>query len=237
MNADEIVSVAEGFLGVRENPPDSNDVLFNTHFYGREVSGPAYPWCVAFQWDVFRLAGASALFYGGGKTASCGALLRYAKAHGQWVTGPYERGDLVIFDFELDGDLDTDHVGLVTRVNDDGTLSTIEGNTGAGSDSNGGEVMRRTRPLRYVVGAYRPDYRKDEGGDEMTQEQFDAMMDAYLAELAQREPSAWSADARAWAEEKGLITGDERGNKQYKKFCTREELVTILRRYDGGETR
>ena len=39
-----------------------------------------------------------------------------------------------------------------------GTYSTIEGNTGNLSDDNGGAVMRRTRYLKNIVGACRPDY-------------------------------------------------------------------------------
>lgn len=32
-------------------PRSSNHVTFNTDFYGRSVSGPAYPWCCTFVWD------------------------------------------------------------------------------------------------------------------------------------------------------------------------------------------
>ena len=64
----------------------------------------------------------------------------------------------------------------------------------------------------------------------MTQQQFNAMMENYLCGLADREPSAWSAQARAWAEENGILTGDETGRKQYKSFLTREQLVVILQR-------
>ena len=64
--------------------------------------------------------------------------------------------------------------------------------------------------------------------EDMTQEQFDAMMDDYLARLAQKAPSAWSAEVRARAESRGIINGNEKGEKQYKKFCTREELIQIL---------
>lgn len=46
--------------------------------------------------------------------------------------------------------------------------------------------------------------------------------------LADKEPSEWSEDARTWAEENDIIAGDENGRKQYKKFCTREELIQIL---------
>ena len=64
----------------------------------------------------------------------------------------------------------------------------------------------------------------------MTQQQFNAMMENYLCGLADREPSAWSAQARAWAEENGILMGDETGRKQYKSFLTREQLVVILQR-------
>lgn len=66
--------------------------------------------------------------------------------------------------------------------------------------------------------------------EEMTQQQFDEMMDNYLARRAAMPPAAWSADARKWAEENGIIQGDENGNKQYQSFCTREQLMTFLYR-------
>ena len=72
-----------------------------------------------------------------------------------------------------------------------------------------------------------PIYEEDE---DMTQEAFDAQMDAYLARLAEKEPSTWSADARAWAEDAGLIVGNERGEKQYKAFVTREQMAVFLQR-------
>ncbi len=64
----------------------------------------------------------------------------------------------------------------------------------------------------------------------MTQAQFNTMMDTYLKTLAAAAPSAWSADARAWAEQSGLIAGDDKGNRQYESFCTREALVQMLYR-------
>ena len=68
------------------------------------------------------------------------------------------------------------------------------------------------------------------GEEDVTQEQFDAMMDDYLRRLAQQEPEDWSAQAREWAEENGIIRGDEHGNKQYRSFCTREQMVVFLKR-------
>lgn len=72
----------------------------------------------------------------------------------------------------------------------------------------------------------------NEEEDEMTQEKFNEMMTVWLETQAAREPSAWSADARTWAEEKGYIQGDEKGRKMYKKPLTREELIQILYRIE-----
>ena len=65
--------------------------------------------------------------------------------------------------------------------------------------------------------------------EEMTQEDFNRMMSVYLADLAKQEPGDWSADARSWAEDNGIVTGDE-GGKRYKSHITREEAVVMLHR-------
>ena len=64
----------------------------------------------------------------------------------------------------------------------------------------------------------------------MTQEKFNEMMDAWIAEQAKKDAGSWSAEARQWAENAGLITGDTDGKKMYKKPLTREEFVTVLYR-------
>lgn len=66
--------------------------------------------------------------------------------------------------------------------------------------------------------------------EDMTDEKFAAMMDTYIANLAKKEPSSWSAEARKFCEDSGIITGDAKGNKMYKKFVTREELAVMLYR-------
>lgn len=211
-----LIEIARGELGVKESPPKSNNVKYNTWYYGREVSGSAYPWCMVFvQWCCDR-AGVKPPV----KTASCGALLNAARKAGEAVYSGYRPGDVVIYDF--DGDGGTDHCGIVESVSGS-TVIAIEGNTSVGSDSDGGEVMRRTRNLYQICGAWRPEV------EEMTQTQFNEMMNNYLADLAKQEPAAWSAEARAWAEDTGLIQGDGTG-MQYKSFCTREQMVIFLRR-------
>ena len=69
-----------------------------------------------------------------------------------------------------------------------------------------------------------------EEDEDMTQERFNELMTNYLTKLAEKDPSAWSADARTWAEDNGYIKGDGKGHTMYKKFMTREEMVQVLYR-------
>ena len=149
-----VLYAAASQVGITESPAGSNAVKYNEAFYGRKVSGSAYPWCMAFVWWVFRQAGLSLY-----KTASCSALVgRYkAQAPGQVLRGNYRPGDIVFFDF-TGKRAKTEHVGIVAKVRADGTLETIEGNTGSGNDANGGAVMRRVRKTSLVTCGVRPNY-------------------------------------------------------------------------------
>lgn len=85
--------------------------------------------------------------------------------------------------------------------------------------------------MDYSMDRFRADVAAEiKGGDTVTQEQFDSMMDVYLKNLAEKEPAAWSREAREWAENSGIILGDSAGNKQYKAFCSREQMVVFLKR-------
>ena len=150
----ELLDIARKQIGVKESPPKSNNVRYNTWYYGREVSGRAYPWCAVFVAFVFDQAKVKLPI----RTASCGALMRAAKAAGCWVTGDYKPGDVVIYDFP--GGAATDHCGIVESV--DGTyISAIEGNTSSASDADGGAVERRARKFSQIVGAVRLSYDKE----------------------------------------------------------------------------
>ena len=150
----ELLDIARRQIGTRESPPKSNNVRYNTWYYGREVSGAAYPWCMVFVQWVFDQAGVKLPV----RTASCGALMRSAQSAGCWVTKGYQPGDVVIYDFP--GGAATDHCGIVESV--DGTyISAIEGNTSSTSDADGGAVERRARKFSQIVGAVRPSYDKE----------------------------------------------------------------------------
>lgn len=70
-----ILDKARYYIGTKENPADSNNVIFNTDYYGHPVYGTCYAWCVTFVWDIFRMCDASSLFYDGQKTAGCCQVL------------------------------------------------------------------------------------------------------------------------------------------------------------------
>lgn len=152
----KILSLAQKQIGIKEYPANSNRVLYNTEYYGRQVTGSAYPWCCVFQWWLFKHAGMSDLFYGGGKTASCSTLYSYHRKKGQAVYGEFQPGDVIFFDFS-GKQKKTEHVGLCESF-DGKYITTIDGNTGTKSEANGGGVMRRRRPVKFVSAAYRPKY-------------------------------------------------------------------------------
>ena len=155
MRASEVLAIARGEIGVIESPKGSNRVKYNEWYYRREVEGDAYPWCMAFVQWVFDKAGMAPP----ARTASCGGLMRAAKRLGQWVSGGYREGDVLIYDFP--GGAATDHCGICESVGDE-RVTAIEGNTSVTNASNGGEVCRMTRPTSQVVGAWRPPYLEED---------------------------------------------------------------------------
>ena len=150
----DIIACAVNELGVVEKY--NNNVKYNTEYYGHEVSGEKYPWCAVFCWYIFKHAGASELFYDGKQSALCQTLAEWFRNKGQWHTTNPQPGDLVFFKFGTSNRY-TDHVGIVEKVNSNGTIGTIEGNTSTADQNNGGMVMRRTRKSN-IVGYGRPKY-------------------------------------------------------------------------------
>jgi len=153
--AQQILEKAKSFIGVKESPANSNNVQFNTTYYGHTVSGASFPWCCVFIWCVYFLCGLSNLFYDGKKTASCEALLQWCIKKGYITTEP-QPGDWVFFQF--DADAAADHIGIFDCWNPDGTFYSIEGNTAVENDANGGEVMRRLRKTSQVKKFAHPPY-------------------------------------------------------------------------------
>ena len=204
MSAEAVIRVAEGELGYTESPPGSNRTK-----YGAAYGLDGYSWCVMFLWWCFREAGESAAFYGGGRTASCGALMRYYQSRGRWVTGNYQPGDIVILNFS--GTQDTEHCGIVMESHPDGSVTTIEGNTTPGlegSQDNGGSVARKRRYPRNIIGACRPDYAAPTDYD-----------------------GHWAEESIRWAVANGLMQGYPDGRFRPDDPATRAQLAEVLYRY------
>ena len=214
--ANEILAVARSELGCKESPAGSNRTKYGA-WYGLD----GQPWCMMFiQW-VFTQADAESLL--AARTASCGAFMRAAKAAGQWVTGGYQPGDVVIYDFPGGGA--TDHCGIVVTALTTG-VRAIEGNTAVGDDSNGGEVMERTRPLSVIVGAYRPHY-----AEETAEKEDNPMTYKYLKDIPEKFQPIINDLMTA-----GIIQGDgsdPNGNGDVINL-THEQVRTLIFVYRGG---
>lgn len=89
------------------------------------------------------------------------------------------------------------HIGLCVAV-EPGYVTTIDGNTGTTNEANGGAVMRRRRSLKYVGGAARPVYEKEEEGG--------MKLYKYVKELP------YGQDAVTKAINQGYITQNEDGS-------------------------
>lgn len=217
--AEKILEIARSQIGAKESPAKSDNVKYNTAYYGREVSDGKHPWCAVFVWWVFREAGAPELYYGGGETAYCPTLMSFHKK--QAVTD-YRPGDIVFFNFS--GRSSAGHVGICESW--DGTyITTIDGNTGSASEDNGGAVLRRRRHKKFIVGAYRPEYQED---DDMTQDQFNSFMDNYLKAKAKEPASDWAKPFIDTAIDVGAMTDVGGTIERPKSWMTREELSVVV---------
>lgn len=157
ITAKKIVNRAIKEIGVKEKPANSNKVKYNTWYYGREVSGAAYPWCCAFIAWLFYITGAANLFCNGEKVAYCPTVESYYKKINRWYPNTKgKKGDLCLMDF---GKGRASHIGIVEKKNSDGTYTVIEGNTSLSSNDNGGSVMRRIRSKSVIRGFARPKYK------------------------------------------------------------------------------
>lgn len=211
MSLQRVLDTARGELGYTEYPPGSNRTK-----YGEAFGWDGVPWCAIFLWWCFREAGESSAFFGGGKTASCGTLLRWYREQGQIVpVSQVQPGDIVILNFH--GTQDTEHCGLVVDV--DGIyITTIEGNTSeAGSQSNGGMVCQKTRYPSQTVGVCRPKYKEE---PMPTKKDYEGR---------------WSERDMRWADEAGLLRGYEDGTYKPTQPMTREEVIALLHRYDAAK--
>ena len=160
VTAKKILEIARKEIGTKATAVKK--CKYNTWYYGSAVSGSCYDWCAAFVCWVFNQAGAMDMIPT--KSAGCGVLAAGFNNKGKFYKSGFKAGDIVFFHWSnamsgsVPGAYTLDHVGIIEKVNSDGTYTTIEGNTG---NSAYGEVMRRTRSASVISGVARPDYKTE----------------------------------------------------------------------------
>lgn len=168
--------------------------------YGEWYGLDGVPWCMEAVQYWYHEAEFDLPY----KTASCGELLRWYQANQpECITDKPACGCIVIFDFP-GTKYSTDHTGLFVRL-EDGFISTVDGNTSAGNNSNGGWVQQRTRRLNYA----NPTYIVPRGLEEEIMKRYDS-----IAEISDGAP--WATETVAKLIDKGYINGrsgvrDEQG--------------------------
>lgn len=135
-----VLDAARGEIGTTESGDNRGEALKYAHTFGRGAEA----WCADFVSYVTQQSG------GKMNDPYCPSVVSDLKADGNWKgkSNP-QPGDLVLFDW--DGDRVADHIGIVEKVNSDGTIGTIEGNTSNPQTGQEG-VWRRTRSLSTVLG-------------------------------------------------------------------------------------
>lgn len=109
------------------------------------------------------------------------------------------------------------------RINDPNSVKAAKLNGDPGTFKN--EVR-----MYWLVDAR--DYNRKE--NDMTKEDVIKIIQEYEREKAQKPAQSWGSEweeAREWAENDGIIKGDENGNKQYQAYTTRQAMVLLLFRF------
>jgi peptidoglycan hydrolase-like protein with peptidoglycan-binding domain len=120
----EFVNIAKSQIGIKET--GTNNVKYNTWYYGRVVNGTPgtseYAWCVTFEcWCANQIGVLGSLIP---KCNNVGVLRDWYKVRGLYhLRGSYtpQKGDLIIFK-------NASHTGIIERV-EGNRIWTIEGNS------------------------------------------------------------------------------------------------------------
>lgn len=145
----KIIEIATKEIGVVETPKNSNKSK-----YGKWFGFDGVAWCGMFVSWCYSQAGVLLPKIGFSKPgfAGCQTAVAYFKKN-KLITKTPVAGDIVFFDWNNDGRYD--HTGIFIKDNGDKkTFQSIEGNTAIGNDSNGGEVMERSRSYNVAIFAH-----------------------------------------------------------------------------------
>jgi len=149
----KILDICKTYIGLKENPPNSNNVIFNTRFYGHEVNDlidktKTHPWCGTSVSEIYQeaLCPLGVIDYRRGFAGVPYAINNISK-WGKFVSAKDAKpGYIVFYKFKnAKGVYEWAHTGILGSYIVENKFDAFEGNTGVGNDSNGGEFMDRYR--------------------------------------------------------------------------------------------
>lgn len=149
--ADLIESFSSKWIGVEEL---GTNKAFGNHVFEQMMKNVGWhstdQWCMYFAkavyFEIFKKDRdiMQKLFSGNGNTAFDRVKKDTSGTFEAIENGKAQRGDIAIFYHA--NNRTTGHAAIVTKVNEDGTMNTIEGNTSDKSISDGDTVARKIRP-------------------------------------------------------------------------------------------
>ena len=200
--SNELIAEAAKYVGYSRYNDPANGTKFG-RWYAEQVNNSYYaqngvPFCAM---AVSYWLNSAGITCAGFPTAGCGSAMNGAIAKGAWHSGStgISAGAVVIFDWNGNGG--HDHTGICTAVNN-GSISTIEGNTG------NGQVLRRERANRYVQGYIIPNY---DGGTPKGAIDVDGLWGSATTRLAQTLAGTYVD---------GIVSSQNPDNKRYLEGCT-----------------
>ena len=140
----KIVDIARKEIGYKEFPANSNKTK-----YGRWFGFDGVAWCAMFVSWCYDKAGFPLGNIGFLKGfAGCQTGFAHFRKTKEISYSP-DPGDIVLFDWNGDGRYD--HTGIFVKDLGKGFFQSIEGNTSASNQSNGGEVQLRKRSYDCAI--------------------------------------------------------------------------------------
>lgn len=152
---ENLIETARGELGTARK--SINMVKYNKSYYGHDVSGEDFKWCVVFLWWCMQKCRVPMSVFP--KTARVFTLRDWYKEKDRYFKASSTplQGDLVVFSYS--------HIGLVVKVTDDQVI-TIEGN-----QDDAVRKIAHSRGESTIDGYCRPAYHLVEV-DDMTKDEL-----------------------------------------------------------------
>lgn len=148
----KLLDYAESTIGTKESPKGTNNVIFNTRFYGAPAMGSIYPWTCVYIWDLFNSTGISKYFCDGEKVSFVKRVQEWAINNNRFISNNPSIGDLILLntsDEYASPESKADRIALLVDIKDSQYIS-IEGDCKYFSEC--GKVSYMVHYPTHIVG-------------------------------------------------------------------------------------